>query len=72
MTSRVKAARARALAMDAKNNILFAACRNPANMVMVNAPDGKVITTLPLAQARMARLSIPTRWKHSVPKATAR
>jgi len=36
------------LALDAKNNILFAACRNPANMVMVNALDGKVITTLPL------------------------
>jgi uncharacterized protein YjiK len=36
------------LAMDAKNNILFAACRNPANMVILNAADGKVITTLPL------------------------
>jgi len=36
------------LALDAKNNILFAACRNPANMVMVNTLDGKVITTLPL------------------------
>jgi hypothetical protein len=36
------------LALDAKNNILFAACRNPANMVILNAADGKVITTLPL------------------------
>ena len=36
------------LALDAKNNILFATCRNPANMVMVNAVDGKVITTLPI------------------------
>jgi hypothetical protein len=36
------------LAMDAKNNILFAACRNPANMVILNAADGKVITTLPI------------------------
>jgi uncharacterized protein YjiK len=36
------------LAMDAKNNILFATCRNPANMVMLNASDGKVITTLPI------------------------
>jgi DNA-binding beta-propeller fold protein YncE len=36
------------LALDAKNHILFAACRNPANMVMLNADDGKVITTLPI------------------------
>jgi hypothetical protein len=36
------------LAIDAKNNILFAACRNPANMVILNAADGKVITTLPI------------------------
>jgi hypothetical protein len=34
------------LAMDAKNNILFAACRNPAHMVILNAGDGKVLTTL--------------------------
>ncbi len=36
------------LAMDAKNNILFATCRNPANMVVLSAADGKVITTLPI------------------------
>jgi DNA-binding beta-propeller fold protein YncE len=36
------------LAMDAKNHILFAACRNPANMVILNADDGKIITTLPI------------------------
>lgn len=36
------------LAMDVKNNILFAACRNPANMVILNAADGKVLATLPL------------------------
>ena len=34
--------------MDVKNHILFVACRNPANMVMLNADDGKIITTLPL------------------------
>jgi hypothetical protein len=34
------------LAMDVKNNILFAACRNPAHMVVLNAADGKVITAL--------------------------
>jgi DNA-binding beta-propeller fold protein YncE len=38
------------LAMDVKNNILFAACRNPQNMVILNAADGKVITTLPIGQ----------------------
>jgi DNA-binding beta-propeller fold protein YncE len=38
------------LAMDVKNNILFAACRNPQTMVMLNAADGKIITTLPIGQ----------------------
>ena len=36
------------LAMDAKNNILFAACRMPANMVILSATDGKIITALPI------------------------
>jgi DNA-binding beta-propeller fold protein YncE len=36
------------LALDAKNRILFAACRNPANMLILNADDGKIITTLPI------------------------
>jgi YVTN family beta-propeller protein len=36
------------LAMDLKNRILFAACRNPANMVILSADDGKIITTLPI------------------------
>jgi hypothetical protein len=36
------------LALDAKNNILFATCRNPANMVILSAADGKVIATLPI------------------------
>jgi hypothetical protein len=34
--------------LDAKNNVLFAACRNPANMVILNVADGNAITTLPL------------------------
>lgn len=37
------------LALDVKNQILFAACRNPQNMVIVSAKDGKIIETLPLA-----------------------
>jgi len=36
------------LAMDVKNNILFAACRMPANMVILSATDGKIITALPI------------------------
>lgn len=36
------------LAMDAKNKILFAACRNPAAMVILNAEDGKILDTIPI------------------------
>lgn len=38
------------LAMDVKNRILFATCRNPQTMVVLGADDGKVITTLPIGQ----------------------
>ncbi|HEY1755978.1 MAG TPA: hypothetical protein VGG72_11320 [Bryobacteraceae bacterium] len=38
------------LALDAKNNILFAACRNPQTMVILNAGDGKILETLPIGQ----------------------
>ena len=37
------------LALDIKNQILFAACRNPQNMVIVSAKDGKILDVLPLA-----------------------
>jgi DNA-binding beta-propeller fold protein YncE len=36
------------LAMDVKNNVLFAACRNPQTMVILNAGDGKILDTLPI------------------------
>jgi len=36
------------LAFDAKNRILFASCRNPQNMVVLNADDGKILATLPI------------------------
>jgi len=36
------------LAMDVKNNLLFAACRNPQNMVILNAGDGKILDALPI------------------------
>jgi len=32
-----------------KNQILFAACRNPQNMVILSARDGKILDALPLA-----------------------
>jgi hypothetical protein len=35
------------LALDAKNNILFATCREKNNMVIVSATDGHIITDLP-------------------------
>jgi DNA-binding beta-propeller fold protein YncE len=38
------------LALDPKNRILFATCRNPQTMVILGADDGKVITTLPIGQ----------------------
>lgn len=36
------------LALDAKNNILFAACRDNKNMVILSAADGHIITDLPI------------------------
>jgi hypothetical protein len=38
------------LAIDAKNRILFATCRNPQNMVIMKADDGSIITILPIGQ----------------------
>jgi DNA-binding beta-propeller fold protein YncE len=38
------------LALDVKNEILFATCRAPQNMVILSAKDGKIITTLPIGQ----------------------
>ena len=38
------------LALDEKHHILFAACHEPATMVILNAEDGKIITTLPIGQ----------------------
>jgi DNA-binding beta-propeller fold protein YncE len=42
-----KASSPAGLAIDTKNHILFAMCR-PATCVILNADDGKIITTLPL------------------------
>ncbi len=36
------------LAIDAKNNILFAACRDKKNMIILSAVDGHILTDLPI------------------------
>ena len=36
------------LALDAKNSILFAACRDNKNMIILSATDGHIITDLPI------------------------
>jgi hypothetical protein len=38
------------LGLDIKNGILFAACRNPQNMVILSAKDGKILETLPIGR----------------------
>lgn len=38
------------LAMDVKNRVLFATCRNPQNMVILKADGGSIITALPIGQ----------------------
>jgi hypothetical protein len=38
------------LAMDVKNQILFAGCRNPQVMVILDAKDGKILDTLPIGK----------------------
>jgi DNA-binding beta-propeller fold protein YncE len=36
------------LGLDTKNHILFAMCHEPATCVILNADDGKIISTLPI------------------------
>jgi DNA-binding beta-propeller fold protein YncE len=38
------------LGLDVKNNILFAACREKNNMVILSADDGHIITDLPIGE----------------------
>ena len=44
------------LAFDVKNHILFAGCRNPQTMVILNADNGNIIDSLPLGTWRGAIL----------------
>ena len=36
------------LALDAKNHVLFSACRNAPTMVILNAQNGRILTSLPI------------------------
>lgn len=38
------------LALDAKNHVLFVACRNPQTMVILDANDGKYLADLPIGR----------------------
>ncbi len=38
------------LGFDSKNQILFAFCHEPATAVILNAADGKIVTTLPIGK----------------------
>src|SRR6266436_9208596 len=38
------------LGLDVKNHILFAMCHEPQTCVVLNADDGKIITTLPIGR----------------------
>lgn len=49
-----------ALAFDVKNHILFAGCRNPANMVILNSDNGNIITTLPIGVGTDGAVFNPT------------
>ena len=75
-----KGSRCNGLALDVKNHVLFAACGQsgippvtPAQpmMVILNADDGKIITSLPLAGGSDGAVSIRRRWKRSARTATA-
>jgi hypothetical protein len=44
-----KAGTCAGLGMDIKNRVLFVSCRAPHVMVILNADDGNIITTLPLS-----------------------
>jgi DNA-binding beta-propeller fold protein YncE len=48
------------LAIDAKNGILFAACREKSNMIILRASDGTILTTLPTGVGCDGALFDPT------------
>ncbi len=60
------------LALDAKNNILFAACRDKKTWSFSRQRTGTSSPICPSATAAMAQPSTPPRWKPSARRATAR
>ncbi len=47
------------LALDVKNNILFASCRSPQTMVILSAGDGKILAVLPIGNGSDGALFNP-------------
>jgi len=48
------------LALDARNHVLFVACRSPAVLVMMNADSGAILSTLPIGMQNDGVLFNPT------------
>jgi DNA-binding beta-propeller fold protein YncE len=48
------------LALDVKNHVLFALCRNPATAVILSADDGKILATLPIGKGSDGGVFNPT------------
>jgi YVTN family beta-propeller protein len=57
------------LAMDVRNRVLFAACRNPQNMVMLQADSGKVLGVLPIGRATDGAVFVPATMEAFSPQA---
>jgi DNA-binding beta-propeller fold protein YncE len=55
-----KGGRCSGLAIDLKNQLLFAGCRQPQMMVMLKANDGKVIDALPIGAGVDSAIFNPT------------
>jgi hypothetical protein len=69
------------LALDVKNQVLFAACRQSGNppaqplrpmMVILSATDGKILMSLPLAGGSDGAVLTFQQWRPSARMATAR
>ena len=68
-----KGGRCSGLAIDVRNHILFAACREPQTMVMMNARDGKILDALPIGSGVDSAIFNPkTMETYSARRLTAR
>ncbi len=48
------------ITMDVRNRVVFSACRNPQNMVMLDADTGKVLGSVPIGWANDGAAFIPS------------